>query len=124
MTCSALVLGPSVTITGDSGAMHYKVNSLDTAELAGNTVAQKVYLAAKKHPELKSISLELELNVAGGAIDKYGNTADGPFIMGTITVSDLDDVRKYADKFSYARENDRRFGYQILEMKYSNLLGK
>ena len=34
--------------------------------------------------------------------DKYGNNVPGPYIMGTLEVSDLDEVRRYHDESAFA----------------------
>jgi hypothetical protein len=114
--------GPSVTVTGDSGHMHHRVSSNFGARLAGSSLAEQVYLAATKHPEIKSLTVELELGVAGGVVDRYGKTVDGPLIMGTITVDDLNEVRRYNDVGAYARAAQDVYGVQLKGLDYSNLL--
>ena len=116
--------GPSITINGTTGTIKHSINSESTANLAGYEIAQLVYQAATKHPELREIAIDCDLMVAGGVVDKYGKTVDGPLNMGTIRVTDLDEVRKYADQGAYALHNADDYETQIRGFQYSYLLKK
>jgi hypothetical protein len=113
--------GPSVSIEGSTGHIKHTllVNTMSTAEF---DVAQVVYQAAVKHPELKQIDVDLELGALDGLVDQYGKTVPGPYTMGTITITNLDEVRKFADEFSYERQYQIDYQLQLQNLKYSEQL--
>jgi len=116
-------IGPSITISGTSGQMKYKIVAM-SADTAGFALAQEIYKAATKNPAIKTLSIEIELGVLGGVVDKYGKTVNGPFNMGTITVDDLGEVRRYNDALAYAVRTKEVYSLQISRLNYSNLLEK
>ena len=117
-------IGPSVSIKGDSGTMKYEILSEYSADLAGWNLAREIYKAATKHDHLKRLDVELELMVPGGVVDRYGNTVQGPLIMGTIVEDDLQEIRRYRDADTYALRNKRVYGLQLLSMEYAYLLSE
>lgn len=106
------------------GDLKCQIFSTYTPHTAGFDIAPQVYEAAKAAPGLNEVTIEIELIVAGGVVDKYGNTVEGPFIMGKITVGDLAEVRRYKDGFAYANVASDLLGAQINKLRYSYLLKK
>jgi hypothetical protein len=117
-------LAPSISIEGTTGRIHAKEYANGTLEEAGFDVAQGVYRAASEHAELREVDVQVELIVGGGLADKYGKEVPGPYIMGTIPVRDLDEVRKYADEGSYAIHNKGEYATQIRGLQYAYLFEK
>jgi hypothetical protein len=101
------------------------INSGD-AEIVAWNVAETVYKIAKKYDSINKvvISLYISKGYGGGLIDKYGNYMTEDQYMGTITISDLVEVRKYKNSESY-KYNDiikATYMYQIKSLQYSYLL--
>lgn len=118
-------LHPSLSVDGTVGRLHVIEYDVGSAKDAGWDVAREVWQAAHKHPELQEIDVEVELNVAGGGlVDKYGNKVPGPYIMGTIPVRDLEEVRRYVDEDSYTWNNQADYAERISNLDYSYLFGK
>jgi len=105
-------IGPSVTVSGSSGQMKYKIISMSAGN-AGFNLSQKIYRVAADHPKMKTLTVELEVSVLGGVVDKYGKT-----------VNDLDEVRRYNDAIAYAVRTKEVYALQIAALNYSNLLEK
>ena len=87
-------------------------------------IAQEVYGAATKHSELTQIVVNCEMSVAGGAVNKYGKTVEGPLKMGSITIDDLAEVRRYKDEDAYASQNQDWYAAQLVNMDYAYFLSK
>jgi hypothetical protein len=118
-------LDPSLSVDGTAGKLHLIEYATGSAKNAGWHVAEKVWQTAHKHPELQEIDVEIELYVAGGGlVDKYGNKIPGPYIMGTIPVHDLEEVRRYVDEDSYTWNNQADYAEPISNLKYSYLFEK
>jgi hypothetical protein len=117
-------LVPSISIEGTTGKIHAKEYASGTADVAGFDVAEKVYRAASGHSELREVDVEVELVVGGGLVDKYGKEVPGPYLMGTIPVRDLEEIRKYADEGSYAIDNKEEYVTQIRRLQYAYLFEK
>lgn len=115
---------PSISIEGTTGKIHAKEYANGTADEAGFDIAEKVYRAASGHPELHEVDVEVELIVGGGLVDKYGKEVPGPYLMGTVPVRDLEEVRKYADEGSYAIHNKEEYAAQIRDLQYAYLFEK
>lgn len=121
--CNKWCLGPSVSIKGDIGTITHNVPSYYCAELAGFFLAQVVYQCAVDNPNLKKIIVNCRLD--GALVDKYGKPVKGPYEMGPIILNNLDDIRKYQDKGSYAIRNKDLWRQRINSlMNYSELLPK
>ena len=77
---------------------------------------------AKANPKIKTIEVKVKLNKdsGGGLSDKYGHPLTEDIPMGTITLDDLDEVRKYVDSGSYAVDHSVQASYeaQIAAMPY------
>lgn len=116
--------GPEVSVSGDTGTIGHNIISTYTAKDAAYPLAADVYSAATEHPDLRQIVVNCRLVVPGGVSDKYGKSINGPLIMGSITVSDLDEVRRYKDELAYERQYVDWYKLQILLMEYSYLLAK
>lgn len=115
----------SVSLSGDTGWLRLTVSTDDTLLSAGDALAHKVYEAATKYKQLKTLRVEVELKASGGLVDNYGHPIPGPYIMGTITVNDLDEVRRYATAQAYTEYGGPAHAVvNIRPLKYSHLLSK
>jgi hypothetical protein len=87
-------------------------------------VAKLVWKTARKNPKAKSIEVTVELD--SELTDTYGKVVPGPHIMGTITETDLDEVRKYVSADAYAAPlgGGGTYGFSIHNMTYGWLLRK
>ncbi len=113
----------NVVITGATARCHLEILSENTPELAGETVAEEVYKVAVTYPQLAEIDIELELLPAGGSfVDSYGHTVPGPYIMGTLPVNDLGEVRKYATAGSFGIAVQDAYAIRIMRLSYANFL--
>lgn len=117
----AVIPGEHVTIQGTSGHMEHSILA-DTMSGAEYDVASVVYETSTGHPELKQLTLTLELVAPGGLVDKYGKVVPGPYIMGDITVTNLDEVRKYTGATEYLQQYQTDYYVQIQGLKYSEQL--
>jgi hypothetical protein len=97
---------------------------MDTATLseAGYQLAQDIYNKAASSPEAKQMTAQLVLEAPDGLVDHYGKQVPGPYIMGDIAVTNLDEVRKYADYAAYALDTKATYAIQIKDLKYAELL--
>ena len=116
--------GPKVTVRGDVATFQHTILADLTPKLAGFEIAKEVYGAATKHRGLTQIVVTCSMTVPGGFVDKYGKTVDGPLMMGSITVSNLDEVRRYEDEGAYALDTEMFYATEITGMNYSYLLSK
>jgi hypothetical protein len=118
-------LNPSLTIKGSTGKLHVIEYDAGTAKNAGWDVAREIWNAAREHPDLREIDVEVELHVAGGGlVDKYGNKVAGPYIMGVIPVRDLDEVRRYLSEGAYIGRYQDEYTVRVGGLKYAYLLQK
>ncbi len=92
--------GPSVAISGTTGTINVTLYTPQKLEYAASTVLEAVYKAATKNESLTTIIVNVEMS-SMNVTDKYGKSLDNDIKMGTITISNLDDVRKYADALAY-----------------------
>jgi len=111
---------PSTKIAGDTAKIHYEAAAFQTAALAGQYLARDIWSTAKSHPEIKQIEATIELT-GDKIVDSYGKEEKGPYIMGTIVESDLNEVRKYesADAF-WVSAHAAMYGVQIKGLKYGH----
>lgn len=116
------IVGPSVTVNGDSGRLQVKVQSGLEKQTAGHLIATEIYKAATKHQELNKLTVNVEMTALGGLADKYGKAVEGPYIMGEIPVNDLVEVRKYRDAAAYAFKMMDIYGAVLSSLNYSHLL--
>lgn len=116
-----IIPGEPVNIQGTTGHMEHALLA-ETITDAEDDIASAVYETATKHPALKELTLTLDLATAGGLVDKYGNAVPGPYIMGDITITNLDEVRKYAGWTEYLRQYQADYYIQIKSLKYSDQL--
>lgn len=122
ITISCGPSGPTVRTEGEVGKMRLTILSTYSPDDAGFAIAEDIYRAAKKYPDLKLMMVELQLHVAGGVQDKYGNEVSGSLIMGVIVVDDLDEVRRYRTWDGYAVHLKKTFGKEIRQLDYSYLM--
>lgn len=108
---------PDVSVNGTTGRIHVRVLSTGTADGAGYDVAQKVWQAAHEHPGLTEIDAEVEYSTPGDLADKYGHQEPRPYIMGTMPVRSLDNIRKYVSEDDYASDVKNAYGLMIRSMK-------
>ena len=116
--------GPKVTVRGDVATFEHTILADLTPKLAGFQLAKEVYDAATKRRDLNQIVITCSMTVPGGFVDKYGKTVDGPLMMGSITISNLNEVRRYEDEGAYALDTEMSYAAQIMSMNYSYLLSK
>jgi TM2 domain-containing membrane protein YozV len=102
----------------------YKTETSSSSGWAGMEVAKLVWKTARKNPKAKSIEVTVELD--SELTDTYGKVVPGPHIMGTITETDLDEVRKYVSADAYAAPlgGGGTYGFSIHNMTYGWLLRK
>jgi hypothetical protein len=118
-------LSPALFVNGTVGKLHVTEYEVGTAKDAGWDIASKVWGAAHEHPELEEIDVEVELIVAGGGlVDRYGNKVLEPYIMGTIPVRDLDDVRRYVSEDSYTYDTQDEYAARAINLEYGYLFKK
>ena len=81
-------------------------------------------MKTRKNPKAKTIEVTVELKAS--LTDQYGKEVPEPHIMGTITESDLDEVRKYVSADDYAKPlgGGGTYGFSIKNMTYGWLLRK
>lgn len=108
-------------IEGTVGTVAMRANPNDTPKLVANLIASKVYAVATKHKDLTKIVVNLEFNPAL-LVDKYGHDIKGTRHMGTITVNDLAEVRRYEISGAYMRQNEADFASQISRTDYAGSL--
>jgi hypothetical protein len=113
-----------VIVTGTTGKSHLEILSTYTPQLAGETVAEEVYKIASTYPQITEVDIELELSAPGGLVDTYGHAVSGPYIMGTLPINDLGDVRKYANASSYGIAVQDAYAIRIMGLDYANFLKK
>jgi hypothetical protein len=121
--------GWKATFEGDTAkiemTIHHGAPFIDNLGIAAFNVAQKVYDAAKANPSAKKAEVKLTMSKQG-LQDKYGNEWTEDREMGTITIADLDEVRKYTNGGRYA-SNEAVEGSskaKIGGLKYAELLAK
>jgi hypothetical protein len=116
--------GPSVKIEGDVAKVHLYASPSDTPYGLAGSVCDAIWSTARKNPSVKQVEVTLEFT---GKVwgDQYGTPKKGPFIMGTITYSDLDDLRKFTSKSIWADVGKLQvYGMDIRGMDYGLLLSK
>ena len=106
---------------GTTGTLTVDVQPVDRPDHLGATVAQRVYEVAKRHEELTTVIVVLKFYPTLLS-DKYGHEAKGPLPMGTITVDDLAEVRRYSFDGAYMSENKGAFAEQIRRMDNAEYL--
>ena len=105
-------------IEGDTAKDRYYASAIHSPMIHGGEVANRIWDLAKEEPKIKKI--EYTIIFSGDTIlDQYGNEQPGPYIMGTITVDNLDEVRRYT-KEMYWYKHCEYYGYQIMNMRYAN----
>ena len=105
--------------------LHSDVHTYDSSGWAGMEVAKLIWKTARKNPKASAIEVTLELKET--LKDEYGKEVPEPHIMGTITESDLDEVRKYVSADAYATRlggAGNSYGFSIHNMTYGWLLRK
>ena len=118
-------LNPSLSVEGSVGKLHVVEYDTGSIKNAGWDVAREVWNAAHEHPRLQEIYVEVELYVAGGGLtDKYGNKVPEPYIMGTIPVRNLVEVRRYVSEDAYIYNNQDDYADQISRLNYADLFEK
>jgi len=118
-------VGPcGVVIDGDTAMKNITISYGDV-EIAAWNVAETVYEIAKKYDSINKvvISLYISKGYGGGLIDKYGNNITEDLHMGTITISDLGEVRKYKN-ISYKFAMEQYFKSEISRLNHAQLLNK
>lgn len=116
--------GPSATIVGDTAKVHLNAGSTDSPSGLASQVADAIWATAQKNPNVKKVEVTLEYT---GEVwgDEHGNLKKGPFIMGTITETDLDELRQFKSKSIWANVGKLGvWGVYISGMDYALLLKK
>lgn len=111
--------GSSVTIEGDTGKMTFSASAIQTPLLCGGDLADAIWTAARDNKEIKRLEVRVLL-ADETPIDSYGKADPRPYVMGTVFVSNLEEVRKY-EKSSYWFAYRDVYGDKIGGMKYGNL---
>ncbi len=116
---------PKRNARSDKGELTVEINkNFQTMELAAWKIAEEVYRAATKRPELTTLKVKVVLSAFGGFKDRYGNPIGATLEMGSFDVSDLDDVRKFrnADTYRYDEYNVARYTTELERLEYSHLI--
>ena len=117
------------TVEGDVAKIEMTLDHgapfIDNLGNAAFNVGRKVYIVAKDNPSAKKAEVKLTMSKQG-LQDQYGKEWEQDREMGTITVENLDEVRKYADDGLYASNEAVKQGYKakISTLKYAELLKK
>jgi len=96
-----------------------KLHSDYPAKLAGYTLAKKIWKLACAHPEIDKMVITVELE--GHLVDSYGKDIPGPYIMGDISLSGLEEVRKHREGY-YETKKEEYYSFQLQRLKYGHLL--
>lgn len=96
----------------------YVSRSEKNADMHGWEIAKKVWAAAKKHPELESITIDVKITIPGRTMsmpEKPSPRYDIPdqIPTGTIIVSNLNIVRLYSYYEAYTMEYGYWYGTQV-----------
>lgn len=111
--------GPDVKIVDGVASFEERLHPYSRAEIFAFTMGGHVYDVAKQHPEVKKIIVTLTFP---GLTDKYGKPLEQDFVMGTIAIADLDEVRRYADDGAYGNEAQSLYSRRIKAMPCAHLL--
>jgi len=105
--------------------IHHGAPFIDNLSNTAFNVAKEVYAATKANPTAKKVEVKLKMSKQG-LQDKYGNEWKEDREMGTITISDLDEVRKFKDDGLYASNETVKGIYmgKIRRLDYAELLTK
>lgn len=114
---------PDLSIQGTTGTITMSAPSTYTAKLIGKEIAKRVYDVATKHAELTVIVVKLDFNPAL-LVDRYGHNVKGPLHMGSVTVNDLAEVRRYEFDGAYMSESEYGFAEEVSRMEYAENLEK
>lgn len=107
-----------------------EVKTVNSIETAAHKASEAVYRTAKKHPESKKIVVTMKVFAPGGFFDKYGNRAGesrwggSALEMGSFTVTDADEVRKYKDEIAYSITNEAWYLIQIKSLENTEHLDR
>lgn len=115
--------GGKRSVSGSTGTVEIKVMWGSSADVAGYQAAEDVYRLASKNPHITKVVVKCQMGVADGTVvDKYGNKVRGPLDMGEFEVTDLDEVRRYADVSAYAYRQQHFFTAQIARLENGEYL--
>lgn len=116
--------GPSVKIEGDTAKVHLNASPSDTSYGLAGSVCDAIWSTARDNPSVKQVEVTLEYTGEVWA-DEHGTLKKGPFIMGTITYAELDELRKFKSKSIWADVGKLQgYGWEIKSMEYALLLHK
>lgn len=110
--------GGSCKIEGDTAKATYYASAIQSPMIHGGDLANQVWEIAKANAAIKKIEVTV-IFTGDTIVDSYGKAQPGPYIMGTVDVSDLEEVRKY-EKLMYWSTSREFFGFQIRNMRYGN----
>jgi hypothetical protein len=119
--------GQKATVDGDTVkfemTIHHGAPFIDNLNTTAFNVAKEVYAAAKANPTAKQVEVKLTMS-KHGLQDKYGNEWKEDREMGTITIADLDEVRRFKDDGLYASNETVKSIYmgKIRRLDYAELL--
>ena len=116
-------IGPNAQITDGVATIKKTCIYLNTSTDVGAEIAIDVWSFARKHPKVKKIVVELSLNPAL-LTDKYGKELKEPMRMGSITMDNVDEVRRYENDGAYTLHQKGIFAALISQMDYAVNLAK
>ncbi len=116
-------IGPCAHIKDGVATFEKSFVSGQSLNGAGVLVASDIYNLAKKHSKIKKIVVSVTLNPIG-LTDKYGKKPDHFLPMGSITVEDIDEVRRYDNEGAYVAQYGDSFASQIGAMDHAENLGR
>ena len=109
----------STKIEGDTAKAAFNADAIQTPLIAGGDLAFLVWDIAKQYPDIRTIQVEVSL-INETPIDSYGKPLPSPYIMGSVTVTDLTEIRKH-ERNMYWSNYREAYADQIRNMKYRNL---
>lgn len=120
--CGSSSVGPNASVHVDGNSAQITVRSesgykLETVAYSG---LQAVYVTAKKHPEVKQITVTFTIS-GEGLIDRYGNKV-ADYEMGQVEF-DGNEVRRYVEDYAFTQgDQDVALQFRIRSMRGSHFL--
>lgn len=108
--------GPDVKIS--NGVAHFREQGswgYVTPEMVGTKMVAHVYEIATKHPEVQKIVVDIYYTKQDVA-DKYGREPDGDVVVGSVTIDDVAEVRRYKKVDFYSAQVHGTFAAEIRRM--------
>jgi hypothetical protein len=115
--------GPSVEVAGGVAQLKKTYAPTYTAADIGRDIALDVYGVATNHADVNKIVVSVYLHPSGLLTDHYGHKLPDELLIGSITIDDIDEVRRYASEGAYSLDRKAIFAAQVSQMEYAKYLG-